>query len=495
MTEEQEYDVIFVFKDHTTIKVFPKNQQIRNSLFYHFKVDHWDGDVQTTVYLYEKQSKGDKLPIGLLHDVLVFCSINKYTVAVDPKLKFISDITPEELQKFIETLKLPFELRDYQFDMIYDAIKYKKITQIAATSSGKSLVIYCLIRYFTDINPTAKKFLIVPSVLLVDQMVQDFKDYSINNGWNVDLYCAKIYSGNTKYPDQDIVVSTWQSLQFLPDKHFKKTEYLIIDEVHGGTATKLKNITKKSINSTYKIGMTGTLKNNNIHEKQIKGLFGIAKTYITAKELIQRGLAPPLNIHALHLEYSNFDRAIVSGLKYLEEVDWICEHPIRKMITVNLPNIAKGNNLFLFNFKEKHLYPVLEEMSKKYKDVFNITGSVPKKRRMQIKLAAEHMEDLQLLATFGTMSTGVSIKKLHNLIICQCSKSNIRIIQSIGRILRMHESIDEVNVYILIDDLEFNNRKNRFLIHALETLEIIKNEGHEIKFQKINMQNMKKMLD
>jgi len=486
--QEEIPDIVLVFFNHTDVLVIPKNDQIRSKLFYNFKYTHYENGMANTIYLYRKlSSKKDRLPIGLLHDILIFANDNHFSIEVDPYLKNIDPITKPELQDWILSLNLPFELRDFQFEMVYDAIKYKKLTMIAATSSGKSLVIYCLIRWFTHKDPTAKKFLIVPSVLLVDQMLQDFEDYSELNGWSASLHVAKVYAGNTKYPDQNIIISTWQSLQHLPKDHFKNTKYLLIDEVHGSTAAKLKQITKQSINAEVKIGTTGTLKANNVHEKEVKSLFGVVKTYITAKQLIERGLAPPLMVYALHLKYSDKDRSDVSRLNYLDEVDWICENEKRKQITCNIPKLSPGNNLYLFNFKEKHLYPVFKQMSEMYESVEMITGSIPRSKRMQIKMAAEKSDGLQLCATFGTMSTGVSIKKLNSMIFCQCSKSNIRVIQSIGRILRMHHSIETVNVFILIDDLEWHGKQNAFLKHALETLEIIKSEGHEIIFKTINL--------
>ena len=82
-----------------------------------------------------------------------------------------------------------YKPRDYQVDAVYDALRYNRKLLISPTASGKSLMIYSVVRYFAEKNK--KVLLVVPTTSLVEQMYKDFKDY----GWNVSQYCHRIYSG------------------------------------------------------------------------------------------------------------------------------------------------------------------------------------------------------------------------------------------------------------------------------------------------------------
>ena len=100
--------------------------------------------------------------------------------------------------------------RDYQIDAVYDALRYNRKLLISPTASGKSLMIYSIVRYFAERNE--KILLVVPTTSLVEQMFKDFQDY----GWNAEDYCHLIYGGREKTNQYPVVITTWQSIYKLP---------------------------------------------------------------------------------------------------------------------------------------------------------------------------------------------------------------------------------------------------------------------------------------
>ena len=56
-------------------------------------------------------------------------------------------VTPEGTAAFIRSLRIPFKIRDYQLKGIYTAIKFRRKLLLSPTGSGKSLIIYALVRW------------------------------------------------------------------------------------------------------------------------------------------------------------------------------------------------------------------------------------------------------------------------------------------------------------------------------------------------------------
>lgn len=215
-----------------------------------FKNKMWDGKIR----LYN--SRTNLIYYGLISYIKLFCEERDYSVAIDPKIELQEEFSLIEAQNFIETLKLPHIVRDYQLSAFVNAIRNKRIVILSPTGSGKSLVLYLIIRY---LQRTEKKgLLVVPTISLVSQMYKDFQDY----GYDSEKYCHRIQAGIEKDSEKFLYISTWQSIFTQPAKYFHKFDFIMGDEAHTFKATSLTHIVESCVNAKYRIGTTGTLPNN-----------------------------------------------------------------------------------------------------------------------------------------------------------------------------------------------------------------------------------------
>ena len=102
--------------------------------------------------------------------------------------------------------------------------------------------------------------------------------------------------------------------------------------------------------------------------------------------------------------------------------------------------------------------------------LFFISGDIKTEVRNQIKeyIESSGQTGIILLATYKTFSTGISLKNLHNLIFASPFKSRVRLLQSLGRMLRKLEGKDKVTAYDIVDDLSHKTYKNNILKHFIE---------------------------
>lgn len=190
----------------------------------------WDGKIRLVKLL--SKSKAE-IYYGLLHEIVKICKNRDYIVELSNDLK-ISPPKKEDLEEYINSLNIGFKgekitPRDYQTKGFVDAISNKRNLLLSVTSSGKSLVIYGIIRYLNDQN--LKGLVIVPNVSLIHQIHNDFIEYSTLNNWDVDNNIHKIYSGQEKSSSVNCYLSTWQSLMNIKQNtFFEQFDYVIVDE-------------------------------------------------------------------------------------------------------------------------------------------------------------------------------------------------------------------------------------------------------------------------
>lgn len=435
-------------------------------------------------------------PRGLVKYLLSKYNEMGYTVEYDFET---TNISREEFNIFVQTLSLPFQPRDYQIDSAFESIVNKRQVNVMATGSGKSLSIYILCRYFLHSN--IRVVLIVPNISLVEQMYSDFIEYGFKD---IDSFCRRIGGDNkVKSFDKEITISTWQSLH--KNAHlFEGVGSIIADECHRSKSAVYEDIIFPcAINCSFRLGFTGTMPNEYIHKISILSSLGPTKKYISTRELINLGLATPVTINAVFLEYPNEERRKVLGLKYQDEVKYITNHSRRNSITTKLIEKVwknRGNTMVLFDRVEhgkilaeglvEHIfgkevdYKELQLADNVY-NIYLITGSSPPKEREKIRHLLEEKNDAILLGTSSILSTGINIKKLHNMVLTAGGKSNIKLNQSIGRMLRTHHSKEMVYIYDLVDNFSIQYkhtvRKNSFLKQFEERLGIYQDSEYDIK--------------
>ena len=451
----------------------------------------WDGQIK----LYN--IFGQLLYGGLLPYFIKFAKDRKYSFEISDDLApFGKTIPQDHLRKWIDeelnvhAANKKITVHDHQLDAVQHAIANDRCLLLSPTGSGKSLIIYCLMRYYQSILKEGEKMLIiVPTTSLVTQMYNDFKDYSGQNSWNVAKYCHKIFSGQEKTTDKQIVISTWQSIYKLPTNYFENFRVVFGDECHLFNAKSLTQIMTKLQECPFRIGTTGTLDGTLTHKLVIEGLFGSVYNVTSTKDLIDKDLLSKLKIDSILLGYSDEQKQEVKKLKYQEEMDWLVRNEKRNKFIENLSGSLKGNTLVLLQYVEKHgkvLYDMIRE-SHPDKEVFFIHGETDVDAREEVRQVAEDTDNAIIIASYGTFSTGVSIRRLHNIIFASPSKSRVRVLQSIGRQLRKSEFKDCARLYDIGDDLSWKKYRNHTLRHFLERIKIYKSEGFDFKPLTINL--------
>ena len=150
----------------------------------------------------------------------------------------------------------------------------------------------------------------------------------------------------------------------------------------------------------------------------------------------------------------------------------------------------KGNTLVLYNYVEKHgkpLYDLIKGKADEDRKVFFVSGGTDTTDREAIRNIMERMQNAIIVASLGTFSTGINIRNLHNIIFASPSKSQIRVLQSIGRGLRKSDDGKDTNLYDITDDLSWKSRKNFALLHSEERLKIYDKEKFNYKTYKVDL--------
>ena len=454
-----------------------------------FRNRMWDGKIRLFA-LNEKT-----LPVGLYYHLKEFCDKRDYElISEESKYGKADDrthISPTQLSDYLNTLDLPFPLRDYQYQSVGEGLVRKRAILLSPTGSGKSYMIYALARYWLNFLSDGRGYpkggrvlIIVPTTSLVEQMHSDFIKYGMSEGG-----MHRIYSGKDKAVDSAIVISTWQSIYKLPKVWFEQFGCVFGDEVHGFKSKSLMNIMNKCTEAEYRFGTTGTLDGSQTHELVLQGLFGKIYKVTTTKKLQDNDTLAPLSIKRVVLNYPEQVRKDFGKQTYQEEIDYIVTHEKRNKFIRNLSLDLKGNTLVLYNYVDKHgkpLYNMIRDKSEN-KKVYFVSGETNVSDREAIRGIVESMSNAIVVASLGTFSTGINIRNLHNIVFASPSKSQIRVLQSIGRGLRKSDDGRETTLYDISDDISWLKRKNFSLIHSFERLKIYNKEEFNYTTSVINL--------
>jgi superfamily II DNA or RNA helicase len=322
-----------------------------------------------------------------------------------------------------------------------------------------------------------------------------------------------IYSGTDKNPDSSIVFSTWQSIHQNPKEFFEDCDVVMFDEAHMAKAKCLTSIMEKCENTKFKFGFTGTLSNENeeseIDELVLKGLFGKVETVSTNKELMDKNILTEALIYLIRLKYTDKQvcNKIMNGDKEIKDIkdyktkrkklfdaenEYIINSDERNKYLLELTLSRRGNTLVMFQFVEKQgklIYNLLKNVSEKYgKDVYYVHGNVSVNERERIRQLVEERDNLIVVSSYGTTSTGLDFKNIHHIIFASAFKSRITMKQTIGRGLRKHKTKDKLYVYDLGDDFSLERKTKNFLFsHFLERVKMYKDEKFKLKLVDVEL--------
>lgn len=425
-----------------------------------FKNKVWDGKIR----MFNVAAR--TLYLGLVTHVIKFAEERNYEVVYQDSNDFATIEFPLVLaNKFILDLNLPIQPRDYQIDAFVYAIRNQRGLMLSPTASGKSLIIYLIVKYLAN----QSVLLIVPTTSLVHQMASDFVSYGC------DEHIHKIYEGQEKNTENRIVITTWQSIYKQPKSWFSRFDVLIGDEAHLYKAKSLTGILTKLEHCQYKLGFTGTLDGSQTHKLVLEGLFGAVKQVTTTNQLIENKVLSDFKIKAIVLSYNDQIRFDNKNLDYQSEINFLVNNNKRNKFIINLARSLQGNTLLLFKIIT-HGTLLFTELAKYKEDVFYVDGTVGGLDREEVRSIVETKENSIIVASTGTFSTGINIKNLHNIIFAAPSKSRIRTLQSIGRALRKSETKTSSILYDIVDDIKYKSRKNFTLLHFADRVQMYNQE-------------------
>jgi len=432
-----------------------------------YRKKYWDGKIRLF------NVNNGQIYVGLLDKIKKFCEDHDYSYSfVDNEyygtpFEVNENISLEGVKDYITSIS-KYSPREYQIEGVYDALRHNRKLLISPTASGKSLMIYSIVRYYVERGENT--LIVVPTTSLVEQMYKDFADY----GWDVGSFCHKIYAGKERETDSQVIITTWQSIYKLPRKYFERFSVVVGDEAHQFKSKSLISIMTKLADAKYRYGFTGTLDGTQTHKWVLEGLFGPSYKIIKTEELMKKGHVATLDINVLLLKHppNKFET-------FEDEIQYIINHDRRNKFIRNLALDLKGNTLILFARVEGHgepLFNLINSNSLEQRHVFFVHGGVDTEDREKVRSITENENNAIIVASYGTFSTGINIKNLHNVIFASPSKSRIRNLQSIGRILRKGSNKTKATLYDIADDISFKSRKNYTLNHLIERIKIYNEE-------------------
>ena len=439
----------------------------------------WDGKIR----LYNQMS--GEIYFGLVPYVEEFAKRNDISIEYKEGVKNEGEYGTSVLGGFVRRVSpkskgKSLQIRDYQMAAFTHAVRNNRSLLLSPTASGKSLIIYLLARWYES----NRVLILVPTTSLVEQMYSDFLDYGY-----LEAKMQKIYQGHSREITKEVTISTWQSLYKMPRKYFEQFGCILGDEVHQFKAKSLTNIMNKMHQTQYRHGFTGTLDGLQTHRLVLEGLFGSVNRVTSTKELMDKKTLAKLNIKCIVLQYPDEDKKYMKNMNYQDEVDLLVRDQRRNKFIVDLTTHLKGNTLVLFQFVEKHgavLHDMMKDLDRK---VFYVWGGTDAQTRENVREITEKEKNAIIVASYGTFSTGINIRNLHNVVFSSPSKSRIRVLQSIGRGLRTTNDKTGATLYDIADDLTWKSRQNFTLRHFMERINIYNEEEFDYQIKNLPIES------
>lgn len=443
----------------------------------------WDGKIR----LFNRNTR--RLYKGLNHHLVDLAKTLEYDLTFNYDTS-AENFSVAEAVEFVKTLDLPDGLvpRDYQIKALVDAVRHHHQTFLSPTASGKSLIIYMILRYYA-----CATLIIVDSSSLLHQMASDFESY----GFDSDKYVQKVVGTKDQTVNYPIVVTTWHTAHKMPQEWFDQFDLVMVDEAHRAKAKSLVTMMEMTKNCPYKFGFTGTIDKAQAHQLTIEGLLGPINQSVTTAGLIDKGYLADLSVKIIVLQHGKENAKLLANAqqkkqkteKYRIEQSYLVSSTPRNNFIKNLALSLEGNTLILFQLVDLHGKP-LYDLIKGSTDrpVFFIHGEVDGEVRNNIKSSVADLDDAIIIGSYGTMSTGVNIPNLTNAIAASPRKARIGTLQMIGRILRKAKGKDSATLFDIADDLSVGSKKNFTLHHMYERVSMYNEQNFKYKIYQVKLQ-------
>ena len=450
----------------------------------------WDG--------YISYFKDDKwIPAGLWKEVMDICKEYRFELKINGISElFDRGISSESFQKWALDFFEDSDItpRDYQVEAAYNILKFRKCLSELATSAGKTLISFLTVAYILEKQKAEKILFIVPNVSLVIQASEDFMDYNYRNQVNIKI--QQIYSGQKIRAGRNVVIGTYQSLIKKKSEYFNQFDAVIIDETHKAKSQSIKTILSKCKNADYRYGLSGTIpKSGTLDRLTLMAYTGPLITEVSANFLQNEGHIAKCRVKVIEMDYA--PESAKNAFKEMAfnkyeskdvfkfEQNYVINSPGRLNFICNIISRVRGNSLVLFHRIEhgQKIYEKLRQESDK--TIYYVDGGTDKDIREEYKKKMEAGDEVVIVASYGTFSTGISIKKIHNIFFTESFKSEVIIRQSIGRGLRQHESKDSVTIIDFVDDISSPDWDNYLTRHAKARQKIYKEQKFQYDIKKV----------
>lgn len=476
-------------------------RKIHNHFFHPLvKKKHWDG----AICFVDKRGPLWRVPVGLWSEV--FEIGEKYKIDVDiVGLDNIiqGDLTLEEFTQWCNEFFSDREMkpRDYQIEAAWRIVKFRFSCLEIATSSGKTLIAFIVLAYLKQVKKINKFLMIVPNTTLILQGAEDFEEYGLKDVDNCEMQL--IHGGNKNKISSGLMIGTYQSLVKQDEDFFDGVEAVFVDESHQSHSKSIKEVVSKCRLSKYRFGLSGTLTNRNTAEHlTIQQYLGPLVMEISPKFLFDNKYATPVSIKVVKMNWISEDikeklydlrnnKQDLEGSEIFSvERKLVISSDKRLKYIVDFISKTSKNSLVLFQSVGegygKRIYDSLREIQAD-KEVYYVDGDTEPERRDFFKGKMEEGTNKILVASFGTLSTGVSVKNIHNIFLTESYKSEVLIKQSLGRGMRLYEGKEKVNVIDFVDDFSWKSSANYLIKHSNERIEIYKREKFEYKIYDVTL--------
>jgi len=451
----------------------------------------WDGKI---VYY-----KGAYLPSGSFKYLQRECSTSGFACDIDGLGSlFDLDINEDDFYEWVDNFfdGLPFQPRYYQSEAAYKILKTKQCLAQLATGAGKTLITFMVFAYLLEHKKVDRILMIVPNVSLVVQGAGDFEQY---NSDRLPIKIQQVYAGMKMNNDTNIVIGTYQSLHTMDKSFFKTFNCVMADECHTANAKSIITILDKC-ECEYVFGLSGTIPTT----KYADGMnlvcnFGPLVADVKAKDLQDEGFISTCEIKQIYVDYlsdeqKEYFKKAKSALKEADqpkkmfdlEKQFIVESDKRLDFVLSCIKKMDKNTLVLFHRVEygKKIFKRLKQETDK--QIYYIDGSISKETREEIKKRTEEKNDVIIVASFGTTSTGVSINNLSNLFIVESFKSPTIVLQSIGRLLRKKSEIGKTHA-IIYDICDSLYPGCFMLLHAKERNKLYRQQQFPVEIKNVTL--------
>ncbi len=440
-----------------------------------FKLGRWNGKISFF-------QLGGGTYINLLDDIIPELTKAGYDIQLDDQRDYSSHFAFDEVDKHAlshvnwpEDHRLagqPIVLNDHQVDAVNNYLKNPQSLQELSTSTGKTVITTLL---SLKAEQYGRSLIIVPNRSLVNQTLEDYQMIGLDVG---------VFYGKEKEYTRTHTICTWQSLNSL----FKKTKdgsaqipfedfiegvnCVIVDEVHAAKADALKSMLSTVLAKVpLRWGLTGTIPKLDSDVVTLRTCLGPVVGKISAAELQEKGILANCHIHVKQLQDNRDLGNYQSELKYLlsdgDRLDQLAEMIAEVSLTGNtlvlVDRVSAGKEL---------------ELRLPHDTVF-LSGNSKEKVRKAEYDKVKDATNKTLICTYGIAAVGINLPRLFNIILIEPGKSFVRVIQSIGRGLRIAEDKDFVNIYDFTSNCKFAKR------HLTQRKKFYKDAEYSFKVEKI----------